>query len=66
MKYVFNVIKSIKSNLNKYKIIVTKSTVPVTTGDKIAKILKSNTNKNKFDVVSNPEFFREAEAIRDF
>ncbi len=66
LKYVFNVIKSIKSNLNKYKIIVTKSTVPVTTGDKITKILKSNINKNKFDVVSNPEFLREGEAIRDF
>jgi len=66
LKYVFNVVKSIKSNLNKYKIIVTKSTVPVATGDKITKILKSNINKNKFDVVSNPEFLREGEAIRDF
>ncbi|MDC2984066.1 UDP-glucose/GDP-mannose dehydrogenase family protein [Candidatus Pelagibacter sp.] len=66
LKYVINVVNTIKSNLNRYKIIVTKSTVPVTTGDKISKILKSNKNKNKFDVVSNPEFLREGEAIRDF
>ena len=66
LKYVFKVVQNIKSNLNKYKIIVTKSTVPVTTGDKIEKILNSKTNKNKFDVVSNPEFLREGEAIRDF
>ena len=66
MKYVINAVNTIKSNLNRYKIIVTKSTVPVTTGDKITKILKSNKNKNKFDVVSNPEFLREGEAIRDF
>ena len=66
LKYVYKVVKSIKSNLNNYKIIVTKSTVPVTTGDKIEKILLSKKNKNKFDVVSNPEFLREGEAIRDF
>jgi UDPglucose 6-dehydrogenase len=61
-----NVSKVIKKNLNKYKIIVTKSTVPVTTGDKIEKILNTKNNKKKFDVISNPEFLREGEAIRDF
>ena len=66
LKYVFQVSKKIKKNLNKYKIIVTKSTVPVTTGDKIEKILKTKSNKKKFDIVSNPEFLREGEAIRDF
>jgi len=66
LKYVFQVAKKIKHNLNKYKIIVTKSTVPVTTGDKIEKILTIKKNKNKFIVISNPEFLREGEAIRDF
>ena len=66
LKYVFNVTHTIKNNLNKYKIIVNKSTVPVTTGDRIEKILNIKKNKNKFDVISNPEFLREGEAIRDF
>ena len=66
LKYVFQVVKDIKKNLNKYKIIVTKSTVPVTTGDKIHKLLTTKKNKKLFDVVSNPEFLREGEAIRDF
>ncbi len=66
LKYIFQVVKDLKKNLNKYKIIVTKSTVPVTTGDKIQKLLTTKTNKKLFDVVSNPEFLREGEAIRDF
>ena len=66
LKYVYQVLKDIKKNLNKYKIIVTKSTVPVTTGDKIQKLLTTKNNKKLFDVVSNPEFLREGEAIRDF
>ena len=66
LKYVFQVVNLIAKNINKYKIIVTKSTVPITTGDKIEKIIKSKNRKNKFDVISNPEFLREGEAIRDF
>jgi len=66
LKYVFNVTNSIRKNLNKYKIIVMKSTVPVTTGDKIEKILLKKNNKKKFEVISNPEFLREGEAVRDF
>ena len=66
LKYVFQVVKDIKKNLNKYKIIVNKSTVPVTTGDKIENLINNKKNKNRFDVVSNPEFLREGEAIRDF
>ena len=66
LKYVFNVAKQLKKIISKYKIIVTKSTVPVCTGDKIEKILGNLINKNLVDVVSNPEFLREGEAIRDF
>ena len=66
LKYIFQVVKDLKQNLKKYKIIVTKSTVPVTTGDKIQKLLTTKKNKKLFDVVSNPEFLREGEAIRDF
>ena len=66
LKYVFNVSRIIKNNLNKYKVIVMKSTVPVSTGDKIEKILNIKKNSNKYDVISNPEFLREGEAIRDF
>ena len=66
LKYVFNAVKALKKLISKYKIIVTKSTVPVTTGDKIEKILKNLKNKKLVDVVSNPEFLREGEAIRDF
>tara|TARA_Y100001970_G_C14245319_1_gene867760 strand:+ start:2364 stop:3662 length:1299 start_codon:yes stop_codon:yes gene_type:complete len=66
LKYVYNAARTISKNLNKYKIIVTKSTVPVTTGDKIEKIIKSKNKRKKFDVISNPEFLREGEAIRDF
>ena len=66
LKYVYNVAKQLKKIISRYKIIVTKSTVPVCTGDKIEKILSNLINKNLVDVVSNPEFLREGEAIRDF
>jgi UDPglucose 6-dehydrogenase len=63
---VFGVTKELSKTINKYKIIITKSTVPVTTGDEIEKILLKSNSRNKFSVVSNPEFLREGEAIRDF
>ena len=63
---IYNVAKKLSSSINRFKIIITKSTVPVTTGDEIEKILRKKNNKNKFSVVSNPEFLREGEAIRDF
>ena len=66
LKYVFQVANLISKNISKYKLIVTKSTVPVTTGDKIENIIKKRNKKILFDVVSNPEFLREGEAIRDF
>tara|TARA_E500000178_G_scaffold301894_1_gene311063 strand:+ start:825 stop:2123 length:1299 start_codon:yes stop_codon:yes gene_type:complete len=66
LSQIFSAAKEISLSLNKFKIIVTKSTVPVTTGDQIEKILKKRHSSKKFSVVSNPEFLREGEAIRDF
>ena len=66
LSQIFNVAKEISSSINKFKIIITKSTVPVTTGDEIEKIFLKKNNKKKFSIVSNPEFLREGEAIRDF
>jgi len=66
LKHVYSVAKKIGSYINKFKIIVTKSTVPVSTGDKIEKIIAKKRKKKLFEVVSNPEFLREGEAIRDF
>ncbi len=66
LRYVYAVANQLKKIISKYKIVITKSTVPVTTGDKIEKILKRLKSKKLVDVVSNPEFLREGEAIRDF
>ena len=66
LKYVFNVARELKKIIKSYKIIITKSTVPVTTGDKIENILSNLKKKKLVDVVSNPEFLREGDAIRDF
>ena len=66
LKYVFKAAEEIGRNINKFKTIITKSTVPVSTGDKIEKILRRKNKRKMFEVVSNPEFLREGEAIRDF
>jgi len=66
LSQVYNVAKEISKSIKKFKIIVTKSTVPVTTGDEIKKIISKKVSKKLFSVVSNPEFLREGDAIRDF
>ena len=66
LKHLFSVANELKKIISKYKIIITKSTVPVGTGDKIEKILVKLKNRKLIDVVSNPEFLREGEALRDF
>ena len=66
LKYVFSAANDVSKCINKFKIIVNKSTVPVSTGDKVEKIILKNKKRKLFEVVSNPEFLREGEAIRDF
>ena len=66
LRYVFNAASEVSKYVNKFKIIVTKSTVPIMTGDKIEKIIMKKKRKTLFEVISNPEFLREGEAIRDF
>ncbi|MBI2567747.1 MAG: UDP-glucose/GDP-mannose dehydrogenase family protein [Candidatus Schekmanbacteria bacterium] len=63
---VEEVARGIAKHINKYKIIVNKSTVPVGTGDFVRRIIATNKKRNvDFDVVSNPEFLREGSAIAD-
>ena len=66
LSQVYNVAKEISKSIKRFKIIITKSTVPVTTGDELEKIISKKVSKKLFSVVSNPEFLREGEAIRDF
>lgn len=67
LSYVVQVAEAIADNLNGYKVVVTKSTVPIGTGQLIEKIMTERGNSaHPFSVVSNPEFLREGSAIADF
>ena len=67
LRFVREVAESIAAHLNGYKIIVTKSTVPIGTGQLIEEIVRAGAGADaEFAVVSNPEFLREGSAIRDF
>jgi UDPglucose 6-dehydrogenase len=66
LSYIEAVARTIATSLNKYTVIVDKSTVPVKTGEKVVETIRRySKNKTDFDVVSNPEFLREGSAIDD-
>ena len=66
LSFVFGAAKEVAQALDGYTVIVTKSTVPVGTGDQVEEIIRSERPDAEFDVVSNPEFLREGAAITDF
>lgn len=70
LKYVLQVARTIGQHLNKYLVVVTKSTVPVGTASKIRNAINEELAKRgadvEFDVASNPEFLKEGSAIKDF
>ncbi|HAM52027.1 MAG TPA: UDP-glucose 6-dehydrogenase [Nitrospiraceae bacterium] len=67
MRYIDGVANEIARHMNGYKVIVTKSTVPVGTGKRVRQIIVRNLKEqSNFDIVSNPEFLREGAAIEDF
>ena len=66
LSYVYQAAREIAAALNGYTVIVTKSTVPVGTGRRVAEIIREVRPDAQFDVVSNPEFLREGSAINDF
>lgn len=71
LRYVLDVARTVGQNLNKYMVIVTKSTVPVGTAKLVKQVIREELDKRgksdiKFDVASNPEFLKEGAAITDF
>ncbi len=65
LRHVLDAAKEIGKNINGYKVLVDKSTVPVGTADKVRAIVAKETD-HEFDVVSNPEFLKEGNAVNDF
>jgi UDPglucose 6-dehydrogenase len=66
LSYVYAAAREVASALSHYTVIVTKSTVPVGTGDEVERVIRETRPDADFAVVSNPEFLREGAAIRDF
>lgn len=70
LKYVLAAARDVALNMNSYKVIVNKSTVPVGTGQKVKEVIRSTLIEQgkdyEFDVVANPEFLREGSALYDF
>ena len=66
LSYVYAATEEIAEHMDGFTVVVTKSTVPVGTGDEVEKILKKHHKAESFAVVSNPEFLREGAAITDF
>lgn len=65
LTYVYSAADDIGSHMDRYKIVVNKSTVPVGTADRVREIIRSKT-QHEFDVVSNPEFLKQGKALADF
>ena len=67
LQYIYSATRSVAEYMSDYKVIVTKSTVPVGTGENLRRLIREHQKtRNNFGVVSNPEFLREGSAIDDF
>ncbi len=66
LSFVYDAAREIAGSLGGFTVVITKSTVPVGTGDEVERIIREANPKAEFAVVSNPEFLREGAAIRDF
>jgi len=66
LSYVYAAAREVAEAVNKFMVVITKSTVPVGTGDEVERVMRKTRPDGDFAVVSNPEFLREGAAIRDF